>query len=163
IGRLSPAPHPAPRPATEAGPCGSNPRSEIMSWLTAFVLRHKLIVVGFWLVAAVIGVATLKSTSNRLSADFSLPGQPGYIADTTINQLYHNGGGQQPLVVTATAPPGGSARGPEAAAIFTAAGHALSHSRLADQATTGDPHFTTTDGRTGFALVFIPSTGGAFG
>jgi RND superfamily putative drug exporter len=137
-----------------------------MSWLTSFVLRHKVIVIAFWLAAAVAGLLTISSTTSRLSVDFALPGQPGYVTDTKIAQLYHNGGGQQPLVVTATMPANVTAHSPQAAAqlarIFTAAGAAIPGSRVADEATTDDPHFSTADGKTSFALVFTPELGGPF-
>jgi RND superfamily putative drug exporter len=130
--------------------------------MTEFVLRHKLLVFAFWLLAAVIGVATLGSTTGRLSTDFALPGQPGYVADQTIATLYHNGGGQPPTVLTVTAPPGRHADATTADRVFTAAAHAVPGTRIADQANTGDAHFVTADGRTGFALVFT-APGGGFG
>jgi RND superfamily putative drug exporter len=130
--------------------------------LTEFVLRHKLLVIVFWLLAAGIGVATLGSTTGRLSADFALPGQPGYVTDQTITALYHNGGGQTPTVLTVTAPPGQRADAATADRVFTAAAHAVPGVRVADQANTGDAHFMTADGRTAFALVFT-QPGGGFG
>ncbi|HEY3611946.1 MAG TPA: MMPL family transporter [Pseudonocardiaceae bacterium] len=130
--------------------------------LTEFVLRHKLLVIAFWLLAAVLGFATLGSTTGRLSADFALPGQPGYVADQTIAALYHNGGNQAPTVLTVTAPPGQRVDAAGADRVFTAAAHAVPGVRVADQANTGDAHFVTADGRTGFALVFTPP-GAGFG
>ncbi|HYS39126.1 MAG TPA: MMPL family transporter, partial [Pseudonocardiaceae bacterium] len=130
--------------------------------MTEFVLRHKLLVFAFWILAAVIGVATLASTTSRLSTDFALPGQPGYVTDQTIATLYHNGGGQPPTVLTVTAPPGQRADATTADRVFTAAANAVPGTRIADQANTGDAHFVTADGRTGFALVFT-APGGGFG
>jgi RND superfamily putative drug exporter len=129
-----------------------------MTRLTDFVLRHKLVVVGLWLVATAVGVATLSSTTKRLSADFALPGQPGYVTDTKITALYHNGGGQEPTVVTATAP--GRIDPSTAHRVFAAAAAAVPGSRLADATSTGDAHFVTRDGRTAFALVFTPPAQG---
>jgi RND superfamily putative drug exporter len=133
-----------------------------MARLTEFVLRHKLLVIAFWVLAAAIGVVTLGSTTGRLSADFALPGQPGYVTDQTITALYHNGGGQTPTVLTVTAPPGQRVAAAGADRVFTAAAHAVPGVRVADQADTGDAHFVTADGRTAFALVFTPP-GGGFG
>jgi len=125
-----------------------------MRRITDFVLNHQLLIVGFWLLVTVAGVATLGSTTQRLSADFALPGQPGYVTDTTITALYHNGGGQLPTVITATAPAAGANTPTKAHLMFTAAARAVPGSRLADQVSTGDPKFTTSDGRTTFALLF---------
>ncbi|HEX4701069.1 MAG TPA: MMPL family transporter [Pseudonocardiaceae bacterium] len=131
-----------------------------MQRLTEFVLRHKLLVVILWVLAAGVGVATLGSTTNRLSSDFALPGQPGYVADQTITTLYHNGGGQTPTVLTVTAP--SAVDTATADRVFTAAAHAVPGTRIADGTNTGDTHFRTADGRTAFALVFTPP-GGGFG
>jgi RND superfamily putative drug exporter len=133
-----------------------------MARLTEFVLRHKLLVIAFWLIAAAVGVATLGSTTGRLSADFALPGQPGYVTDQTIDRLYHNGGGQAPTVLTVTAPRGQRVDATGADRVFAAAARAVPGVRVADQADTGDAHFVTADGRTAFALVFT-ARGGGFG
>jgi RND superfamily putative drug exporter len=135
-------------------------------WLTSLMLRHRLLVALFWLAAAAAGFATLSHTTHRLSANFALPGEPGYETDARIAALYHNGGNITPTVVTVTVPAGSSVTGPasarQAARVFATAASALPGSRLADAATTGDRRFVTRDGRTAFALVFTPPTAGAF-
>ncbi len=131
-----------------------------MSALTPFVLGHKRLVVLAWLVLALAGIATVSTTTSRLTADFALPGQPGYVANARIQALYHSGGQQEPTVVTAVLPPGVSPGSPTAistsAAIFDAAAAAVPGSRVADQANTGDTKLATADGRTELALVFTP-------
>src|SRR5579875_835052 len=131
-----------------------------MTRLTEAVLRHKLIVVAFWLLAAFAGIATLNSTTTHLSSNFSLPGQQGYLTDRKIAAIYHNGGGQQPTVVTLTAPTGSHGNPAVAHRVFTAAAAAVPGVRLADAVTTGDAHFATNDGRTSFALLFPPPNTG---
>ncbi|WP_194896671.1 MMPL family transporter, partial [Catenulispora pinisilvae] len=129
-----------------------------MRGITTLVLRHKLLVVLCWLAIAVAGFATMGSTTNRLTTDFALPGQPGYVADQRINTLYHNGGDTLPTLLTVTAPPGvgTSAETLQAHQIFAAAAAAVPGTRLADAATTGDAKFTGADGRTTFAFLFTP-------
>jgi putative drug exporter of the RND superfamily len=131
-----------------------------MRRITQFVLAHRLLVVALWLLVVVAGVATLESTTKRLSTNFALPGQPGYVTDTKINALYHNGGDQQPTVLTATAPAGQHVSVAAAHQVFAAAAAAVPGSRLADQATTGDRRFVTSNGRTSFALLFTPPSTG---
>jgi RND superfamily putative drug exporter len=136
--------------------------------LTRLVLAHKALVVLTWLLLAVAGVATISTTTGRLTADFALPGQPGYVANARIQALYHSGGAQQPTVVMATVPAGVAPRSPQAVAaaarIFAAAGAVVPGARVADQANTGDAKLATADGRTQFALVFtapVAQFGGA--
>jgi RND superfamily putative drug exporter len=132
-----------------------------MTALTAFVLRHKRLVVLAWLLLALAGASTLIWTTNRLSTDFSLPGQPGYVADQRITSLYHNGGNTPPIVVTATAPSAGPSDAATANRIFSAASAAVyPGSRVADEANTGDPRLATGNGRTSFGLVFIAPQSG---
>jgi len=125
--------------------------------LTDFVLRHKLLVIAFWLLAAVLGFATLDRPPAGCPRTSQLPGQPGYVADQTIAALYHNGGNQTPTVLTVTAPPDKRVDAATADRVFTAAANAVPGVRVADQANTGDAHFVTADVRTGFALVFHPA------
>jgi putative drug exporter of the RND superfamily len=128
--------------------------------LTRLVLAHKALVVLGWLLLTVVGVATISTTTGRLTADFALPGQPGYVANAKIQALYHSGGAQEPTVVAATLPAGVAPGSPRAVAvaarIFAAAGASVPGSRVADQANTGDAKLATADGRTQFALVFTP-------
>lgn len=131
-----------------------------MPALTRFVLAHKRLVVLVWVALAVVGIATVGTTTNRLTADFALPGQPGYVANTRIEALYHSGGGQQPTVLAVSLPQGVTPGSPEArttaAAIFDAAARAVPGGRVADAANTGDAKMATSDGRTLYGLIFTP-------
>ncbi|MGH9122242.1 MAG: MMPL family transporter, partial [Acidimicrobiales bacterium] len=133
-----------------------------MTRLTTFVLAHKRIVLFVWLFLAVVGFATIGKTTGRLSTSFNIPGK-AFHTDTRIEDLYHSGGFEPPIVLTATAPAGTS---PQEAAqvegqLFTAAAGTAVNSRLADQANTG-AKLTTTNGQTAYALVFVPLLKGGF-
>jgi RND superfamily putative drug exporter len=130
---------------------------EDMSALTAFVLRHRRLVMLAWLVVVLAGVATMSSTTKRLSTEFKMPNTPSYVADSRISALYHSGGDNVPDVIAVTAPPGVRATPAESNAVLSAAANAVPGSRLADQFNTGDRGFTTTDGRTSFGLLFLPA------
>jgi uncharacterized membrane protein YdfJ with MMPL/SSD domain len=57
-----------------------------MSRLTSFVLRHRLLVVAFWLVLATAGGATVGTTTGRLTQSFAMPGSPAQQAAAKIAQ-----------------------------------------------------------------------------
>ena len=85
------------------------PARVMMTPLTAFVLRHRRWIVGFWLLALVAGGAAAGKVPQRLSTDFSLPGQPGYVAAQQIMRVYGNGG-RAPSILAVTVPAGETAR-----------------------------------------------------
>ena len=136
-----------------------------MRKLTDFVLTHKLLVVVFWLVLAATGIATVGTTTGKLTTSFALPGQAGYETNARIDRLYHAGGAQEVTIATITLPSGSSATSPAVApqvakAFQAAAGTGPQALRLLDAATTGDRHFATRDGRTAYAALFTPEIGG---
>ncbi|HET6167650.1 MAG TPA: MMPL family transporter [Marmoricola sp.] len=126
-----------------------------------FVLRHRLWVAIFWVVIAVAGIAVSKTTTDRMTIDFSLPGQPGTDAANKIIADFHNGGDTAPLLISVTMPKGQTVTGNEAAIgkAFddTVAKVASTKTmRLVDEANTGDKAFRTSDDRTAYAMVFYP-------
>jgi RND superfamily putative drug exporter len=133
-----------------------------MNGLTTFVLRHRRWVMVGWLLIVLAGVATLSSTTKRLSTEFKLPNEPSYIADSKITALYHSGGDTVPVVVAVTAPAGQVAGPAQADRVLAAATAAVPGSRLADQFNTGDAAFAANAGRTSFGLIFTPAGKGGF-
>jgi RND superfamily putative drug exporter len=123
--------------------------------LTRFVLKHRLLVVMVWVILAVAGAATAKTTTARLSTSFSLPGQDGYHANLLIARDYGTGGNESPVVVLLTAPPGRGVDTAQAGRAFSAAG-AVGPSRVADYADTGNALFILDGGHATYALVFPP-------
>jgi RND superfamily putative drug exporter len=121
-----------------------------------FVIRHRRLVIGFWLLVIVVGGAAAGSVSNRLTIDFSLPGQPGTEAAHKIKALVGNGGDTSPFVVTVTMAAGQKLTGNEAevAKTFDAVATAVPDVRVVDEQATGDKAFRTKDDRTAYALVF---------
>ena len=77
-----------------------------MTRLAEFVLRHRLLVVLFWVVMVPIGGFAAGQTSDRLTLDFSLPGQPGYETEKQILATYGNGGSNPPTIAVVTVPEG---------------------------------------------------------
>ena len=130
-----------------------------MNKLSKFVLRHKRLVLLTWLLIAIAGFATVGKSTSSLSAEFNLPGQ-AFKTNSTIQNLYHNGGDQNPPFLLTATLPRGTTPGPttvaEADRLFAAATQAVPGSRLADQTNTGDSRLSSADGSINFALVFAP-------
>src|SRR5579864_5489726 len=134
-----------------------------MTALTRFVLRHKALVLLFWVVVATVGVMTISGTTHRMTNNFSMPGQ-AFKVDNQIASQYGNGGDQAPYLPVITVPAGQKVTDPGVAAAtgraFAALARAIPGVRIADYATSHDPAFVTRDGRSTFALVYTaPVTG----
>ena len=121
-----------------------------------FVLRHRRWVLGFWALVFIVGALAAGKVSDRLTVDFSLPGQPGTEAANKIKTLFGNGGDTNPFVVTVTLPAGQKITGHEAdvARAFQGVAKNVPDVRVVDEANTGDKAFRTKDDRTAYALVF---------
>src|SRR3954464_5527012 len=135
----------------------SRPRGDLeMRRWAEFVLRHRRLVMLFWLLVIIVGAGISSTVNDRLTIDFSLPGQPGTEAADKIKALVGNGGDTNPYVVTVTLPAGQTITGNEEAVAksfdsVTKQGPKL---RLVDEANTGDKAFRTKDDRTAYGLVF---------
>ncbi|MGW2721834.1 MMPL family transporter [Streptomyces sp. NPDC001492] len=121
-----------------------------------FVLRHRKAVVAFWGLVLVAGILLAGRTTDRLTIDFSLPGQPGTVTAHRIEHAFGSGGDTNPYLVSVTLPPGQTITGHESdvGRAFTAVGTAAPGLRVIDEANTGDKAFRTKDDRTAYALVF---------
>jgi putative drug exporter of the RND superfamily len=133
-----------------------------MGGLTGYVLRHRWLVALAWIGITAAGFATVGRATGALSTQFSIPGSAFQI-DQTIQRLYHSGGFENPPIVLTATPPAGTSTTHavgEADRLFAAAARAVPGARLADEATTGDPHFSAIGGgMLSFALVFPAGQG----
>jgi RND superfamily putative drug exporter len=121
-----------------------------------FVLRHRKAIVAFWGLVLIAGGLLAKQTTDRLTIDFSLPGQPGTVTAHKIENIFGSGGDTSPYLVTVTLPAGQTITGHEAevAGVFTSVDNTVPNVRVVDEANTGDRAFRTKDDRTAYALVF---------
>jgi putative drug exporter of the RND superfamily len=135
-----------------------------MTALTHWVLGHKKLVVGLWLVLAISGFGALKPAGDALSTTFNIPGSQASVANSAIAKIYGNGGDVYPIVAVVTLPKDSTVDSPGVAQDLTVAlarvKTALPHSRVASYASTHNRAFVSKDGRTTFALVSIPAPGG---
>jgi RND superfamily putative drug exporter len=110
----------------------------------------------FWLVVVVGGAVVSGPVSQRLTVDYSLPGEPGTKTAQQISQTFGNGGYTPPYLVSVTFPEGQAVAGHESdvASAFDAIAAKVPAVRVLDEANTSDPAFRTRDGRTAYAMVF---------
>src|SRR3982074_1961151 len=84
-----------------------------MASLTRWVLAHKRIVVIFWVVLTLIGMASSGSASKALKQKFSVPGKEGWVTNQQIARDFHGtGGNSAPLLPIVTLPTGTGLRAP---------------------------------------------------
>ncbi|HVN61413.1 MAG TPA: MMPL family transporter [Gaiellaceae bacterium] len=147
-------------PDTPATP--EDDRASSLRRFTAFVLRHRRVVIVAWVVVFVLGGMGAGKVSSRLKFDFSLPGQPGYETARQIIHTYGNGGDQNASIVVVDLPAALSADGNAArvAAAFDALRRARPDIRVVDYAATGSRLLVGANGTMTYALVFLPPPNG---
>src|SRR3954452_23313077 len=85
-----------------------------MTSLTRWVLAHRRLVVGFWVVLTLVGIATAGAATKAMDQKFSVPGREGWEANQAIAKHYRGTGGTggAPLVPVVTLPAGKTAADP---------------------------------------------------
>jgi putative drug exporter of the RND superfamily len=136
-----------------------------MTRVTEWVLAHKRLVVGFWFLVTVAAFAAIGRAGDALSEEFNtVPGREAFETNREIAAIYGSGGDVAPIVPVVTLPEGTTADSPgvtgELDAALARVEAALPGARLASYASTGDRAFVSKDGRTTFALVYIPARAG---
>src|SRR6476661_2872083 len=122
-----------------------------MTHLTRWVLAHRRLVVAFWVIVTLIGVATSGAATKAMDQKFSVPGREGWETNQQIEHLYGGtGGNSAPLVPVVTLPKGATAssagvRG-ELQAVEQRITKALPGTRVAGFGSTGDKAFVSKDG-----------------
>src|SRR5450755_2749691 len=78
----------------------------MMTSTTRWVLAHKRIVAGAWILITLVGIASVGTSTKAFSKKFSVPGREGFVTNDRIARIYHTGGGYAPLVPVVTLPAG---------------------------------------------------------
>jgi len=130
-----------------------------ISRITAWVLAHKRVVVIFWVLVTLVGMASAGSATKALKQKFSVPGKEGWVTNQQIAREFHGtGGNTSPLLPVITLAAGRTVATPGVAAelrrVEARARLALPGSRMAGYASTGSRAFVSPDGRTTFILVY---------
>jgi RND superfamily putative drug exporter len=135
-----------------------------MTTLTEWVLDHKRLVIGFWVAVTIAAFVAIQPANNALSQQFNVPGREGFETNQELGEIYGNGGDISPLVPVVALPQGTTVDSPGVGEQLDAAlakvEAALPEASTASYASTGDRAFVSEDGRTTFALVYIPNLGG---
>jgi RND superfamily putative drug exporter len=135
--------------------------------LTRWVLSHRRIVVGLWLLFALAGAFGAGHASKAFKQQFSGPGREGFKANDAIIRNYGNGGAGSALVAVVTLPDGTTVRSPGVRSQLSDLDHLiqgiLPGSREASFTSTGNQAFVSRDGRTTFALVYPRPDPGSYG
>jgi putative drug exporter of the RND superfamily len=133
-----------------------------MASLTRWVLAHKRIVVAFWLVLTLVGMASAGSATKALKQKFSVPGKEGWVTNEQIAHDFHDTGGDtSPLVPVVTLPAGETVSSPgveqQLATLEARVARTLPGARIAGYAATGNDAFVSKDRRTSFILAYPPA------
>ncbi len=135
-----------------------------MERLTRWVLRHRLIVVVFWLLSLGGGMASAAGITDVLSQEFAVPDKPAFAANEAIVADYGNGGEMPPVVLVTTVPEGAkisdAATTAELQGVLDSVLKSAPNLRVIGYPDTLDPRFISEDGRTTFAYVYGPAAGG---
>ncbi|MGI8691538.1 MAG: MMPL family transporter [Geodermatophilaceae bacterium] len=132
-----------------------------MKRVAEFVLRHRLVVCISWLVLFVAGGAAAGQLSDKLTFDFSLPGQPGDATEVRIAELY-GVSSFDTFIPLVTVPEGQTVQDnmPAITGVYDAIRTTVPGLRVVDFGSTGDEGFISEDERTTFALVQGPLPAG---
>ena len=132
-----------------------------MDRLSSFMLAHRRWVFAFWIVMFVAGIAAAGAVPNRLSYDFSLPGQQGYETQQKIIASYQHANAQAAYIPVVTVPNGQTITGSAAdvQAVYDAL-RKIPAVRVVDYSETKDKRFITSDGRTTFGIIYEPQPNG---
>src|SRR4030095_11143365 len=120
-------------------------RKETMRRWAEFVLAHRRWVALFWLVVLVGGAVASGPASERLTVEYSLPGEPGAKTAKQIDETFGNGGYTAPYLVSVTYPTGQTVAGHEAevAAAFDTVATTVPSARVLDEGDPGDAGLQT--------------------
>jgi RND superfamily putative drug exporter len=132
-----------------------------MTATTRWVLAHKRIVVAFWLVLTLVGIASAGTATKALKQKFTVPGREGFVTNQQIAHDFHGTGGNgAPLLAVVTLPATTSVNSPaverELRAVEARLEQTLPGTRLAGYASTHSSAFLSGDGRTTFVIAYPP-------
>ena len=155
------------RDRTVAGMSTSTSRDGLLVRLTRFSLRHRRLVVLFWVLLTAAGIVSAGKAFNAFSQEYSVPGREGYETNAAITREFGNGGNSAPIVVVVRLPQRAGVGAPAVRSalrtIDARIARAVPGVRVGSYASTGNPGFVSRDGRTTFVVAYAPPKPGSFG
>src|SRR4051794_8195235 len=129
----------------------------MVSSITTWVLAHRKLVIGFWIVATLVGGALSGAATKAMDQKFSVPGKEGWEANKEIAQRFHGtGGNSSPLVPVVTLKGDVSDARGDLASLEKKVQSAMPGSRVTGYGSTGDKAFVSKDGHTAFVIAYAP-------
>src|SRR4051794_39164371 len=129
----------------------------MISSVTSWVLKHKRIVIGFWIVLTLVGGAASGAATKAMDQKFSVPGKEGWEANKAIEQRFRGtGGNSAPLVPVVTLKGQAADARSQLASLERTVRGALPGARVAGYGSTGDKAFVSKDGHTAFVIAYPP-------
>src|SRR4051812_19604417 len=121
-----------------------------MTRLTRWVLDHRRLVVAFWVIITIVGIATSGAATKAMDQHFSVPGREGWETDQDIQALYKGTGGENaPLMPVVTLAAGKRVTDPvvrsDLRSLEAKIAATLPGSRIAGYGSTGDKAFVSKD------------------
>jgi RND superfamily putative drug exporter len=129
----------------------------MISSVTSWVLRHRRLVIAFWIVMTLVGGAVSGAATKAMDQKFSVPGKEGWEANKEIEQRFHGtGGNSAPLVPVAEFKGNAADQKAGLLSLEKATRDALPGARVVGYGSTGDKSFLSRDGHTAFVIAYPP-------
>jgi RND superfamily putative drug exporter len=128
---------------------------ESMARIARLVIRHRLLVVGAWIVLTFVGAFSAAKLSKRWFESFSIPGYSAYEANQRTLKIFGSGE-NAPLVVVFSSPNRNVTQVPEIARAIEATARVVRGSRTGSWFDTHNPMYLSKDGHTMVATIYPP-------
>ncbi|MEA2494858.1 MAG: hypothetical protein QOJ29_2769, partial [Thermoleophilaceae bacterium] len=127
----------------------------MVSTITAWVLRHTRLVIGFWVVLTLVGGMASGAATKAMNQKFSVPGKEGWEANRQIEKTFHGtGGNSAPLVPVVTFKGTAASARADLTKLEATTRTALPGARVVGYGSTGDSSFISTDGHTAYVIAY---------
>jgi putative drug exporter of the RND superfamily len=126
--------------------------------LAHFIVRHRRVVIGTWVVLTLFGAFSASQVSKRWFESFSIPGYSSYEANQQTLQTF--GTGEQAPLVAVFHSAGDVTKATGIKAAISAAAKVNKGSRVSSYWSTGSRAYVSEDGHTAFAEIYPPGTPG---